>query len=271
MSDLMVAAIQTQSTDDVERNLDQALKLSNHAVEGGAQFLALPENYAFLGSEVDKRALAKPLEGHPFLSPLQELAKKAGVWVLAGSVPEASTDPDRPYNTSVVIGPDGALSSSYRKIHLFDIDIPDGVTYCESAAVTPGDTTVLTTVGAFSVGLSVCYDLRFPELYRELVTKGAELLTVPAAFTLQTGKDHWDTLLRARAIENQAYVIAPNQWGSHGRGRASWGKTQIIDPWGTVLGLVGEEPGVCFARVSPDFLKRSRQNLPALTHRRLQS
>jgi predicted amidohydrolase len=271
MSELKVAAIQTQSTDDVEKNLEQVMKLSRRAVEGGAHFLALPENYAFLGSEVDKRSLAKPLDGHPFLLPLQALAREAGVTVLAGSVPEAGSDPDRPYNTSVMIGPDGAVTSSYRKIHLFDIDIPDGVTYCESAAVTPGESTVLTTVGSFSVGLSVCYDLRFPELYRELVTQGADVLTVPAAFTLQTGKDHWDALLRARAIENQAYVIAPNQWGSHGRGRASWGKTQIIDPWGTVLGLVGEEPGLCFARMSGDFLRRCRQNLPALTHRRITS
>ena len=271
MSELKVAAIQTQSTDDVEKNLEQVMHLTRLAVEGGATFIALPENYAFLGSEVAKRSLAHPLDGHPFLLPLQTLAKEARVTILAGSVPEAGSDPDRPYNTSVMIGPDGTVTSSYRKIHLFDIDIPDGVTYCESAAVTPGESTVLTAVGSFSVGLSVCYDLRFPELYRELVIKGADVLTVPAAFTLQTGKDHWDALLRARAIENQAYVIAPNQWGSHGRGRASWGKTQIIDPWGTVLALVGEEPGVCFAQMSAAFLARCRQNLPALSHRRITS
>ena len=269
MSKFRVAAIQTQSTDAVEKNLEEALALSREAIQGGAKFIALPENYGFLGSEVDKRKLAHPLEGHPFLAPLQMLAKQSGVSILAGSVPEACSDPDRPYNTSVLLGADGSLQASYRKIHLFDIDIPEGVTYCESAAVTPGDATVVTDLGAFKLGLSVCYDLRFPEQYRALVTQGATVLTVPAAFTLQTGKDHWDVLLRARAIENQCYVIAPNQWGSHGRGRASWGKTQIIDPWGTVLSLVGEEPGVCFAELNETFLSRCRQNLPALSHRRL--
>ena len=269
MGDILAAAIQMQSTDAVDKNLEASLRLVHSAIKSGATLISLPENYAFLGSETDKRALAHGLEGHPFLTPLQSVAKDSKVSILAGSVPEASDDPDRPYNTSVLIDSDGNLQCTYRKIHLFDIDIPDGVTYAESSAVTPGVTTQVAQHEGFQIGLSVCYDLRFPELYRALINDGATILTVPAAFTLQTGKDHWDVLLRARAIENQAYVIAPNQWGSHGRGRASWGKTQIIDPWGTRLALVGEGPGVCYAALSSDYVMRCRANLPALAHRRI--
>lgn len=269
MEKMPVAAIQLQSTDDVAANLEATMRLCDLAAQEGATFIALPENFGFLGSETDKRALAKPIDGHPFLRPLCELASKKNVSILAGSIPEQSPDPDRPFNTSVMIGSDGHLVASYRKIHLFDIDIPNGVTYAESSAVTPGEVLCLAPLDGFTVGLSVCYDLRFPELYRGLVARGADVLTVPAAFTLQTGKDHWDVLLRARAIESQSYVIAPNQWGHHGRGRASWGKTQIIDPWGTVLSCVGEHEGVCFASMDKAYLDRCRTHLPALKHRRL--
>lgn len=269
MKKMSVAAVQLQSTDDVRSNLETSLKLCRTAIEKGAAFVALPENFGFLGSEIDKRSLAKPIEGHPFLEPLRALAAKSGTSILAGSVPEQSSDPDRPFNTSVLIGSDGGLITTYRKIHLFDIDIPGGVTYAESSAVTAGDSLSIARLESFTLGLSVCYDLRFPELYRELVQRGADVLTVPAAFTLQTGKDHWDVLLRARAIESQAYIIAPNQWGQHGRGRASWGKTQIIDPWGAVLATVGEHEGICFASLDPLYLRECRTNLPALQHRRL--
>lgn len=184
-------------------------------------------------------------------------------------MPEKSDDPARPFNTSVVVSPQGRAVARYRKIHLFDVEVGDGQVYRESASTSAGDGVVATPIGGVVVGLSVCYDLRFPELYRELVDVGAELLTVPAAFTLATGKDHWHALLRARAIESQCWVLAAGQWGTHPRGRRTYGKSCLVDPWGDVVAQASEGVGVVIGTVDMERLASIRRSLPSLAHRRL--
>mgnify|MGYP001978963298 CR=1 FL=1 len=229
----------------------------------------LPENFGFLGTEAEKLTLAQDIEGGAFLSSIREIAAKLDMAVIAGGMPETGPDEEHVYNTSVFIGRSGETLGFYRKMHLFGIDLPGQFTYQESAAVASGPEPVVVPFEGWNVGLSICYDLRFPEYYRALVDKGAHILTVPAAFTLQTGKDHWDILLKARAIENQCYVIAPGQFGQHLKGRISWGKTSVIGPWGTTLALAPESEYVAVARLDPDHLKQTRQNLPCLNHRKL--
>jgi predicted amidohydrolase len=184
-------------------------------------------------------------------------------------MPERSADPDRPYNTCVVVAPDGRVTARYRKIHLFDVDLPDGSSHRESASTSAGEAPVTVVVGGFTIGLSVCYDLRFPELYRLLSTAGADALVVPAAFTLFTGKDHWHVLLRARAIEAQAYVVAPAQWGRHPRGRQTYGKSLVADPWGEVIAQAPEGEGLAIATLDRAYLEDVRARVPSLRHRRL--
>lgn len=268
-TELTVAAVQLCSTADARASLDRALSLVRAALEGGARLVALPENYAFLGGESDKLAHAQSAVEGPFVAPLRELAREHGAHVLAGSIPEVGPDAQHVYNTSVLIGPDGDVVSTYRKIHLFDVDFADGPRLLESAHVTPGEAVAVAEVDGWSVGLSICYDLRFPELYRRLVEAGAELITIPAAFTLHTGKDHWEVLVRARAIEAQCYVVAPAQFGAHGGGRSSWGKSMIVDPWGTPLATAPEREGYVMAELSRQALHDVRRQLPALRHRRL--
>ncbi|MET0592546.1 MAG: carbon-nitrogen hydrolase family protein, partial [Polyangiaceae bacterium] len=200
---------------------------------------------------------------------LADAAQRAGVHVIGGGMPEKSADPARPFNTCAVVAPEGRVIAQYRKVHLFDVEVGDGQRYCESASTTPGDATTTVRIAGFSIGLSVCYDLRFPELYRKLVAAGAEVIVVPAAFTLATGKDHWHVLLRARAIESQCYVAAAAQWGAHPRGRRTYGKSLIADPWGDVIAQCPEGEGVVLADVDRAYLGEVRKNLPALTHRRL--
>ena len=268
-SQLTVAAVQLTSTADVEANLKRAIGWTRRAAEAGAQLIALPENYGLLSREEDKLQYAQSVETSDFVAPLREVAKTCQVYVLAGSIPEAGPDAGHAYNTSVLIGPDGTTIASYRKIHLFDVELADGSSFRESATVAAGHEPVVTRVADWPVGLSVCYDLRFPEVYRALVDKGARILMVPAAFTLHTGKDHWDLLLRARAVENLCFVVAPAQFGYHGNKRASWGKTQIIDPWGTPLSVVPEREGFALATLDAADQERCRAELPCLGHRRL--
>jgi predicted amidohydrolase len=184
-------------------------------------------------------------------------------------MPELSGDDKRPYNSCVVFGPDGGLVARYRKIHLFDVELPDGSELRESAAVTEGAEPVVVEIGGFRVGLSICYDLRFPELYRALVDRGAEVLLVPSAFTLQTGKDHWHVLLRARAIESQCWLVAAAQWGRHPKNRASYGHALIVDPWGTIVAECSDRVGLVIADTDRAYLERVRSMLPSLAHRRL--
>ncbi len=274
VDDAIVAVVQLESQDRVGENLERACDVLRRARRAGATLALLPENFAYMGAEEEKRSLAEtvstsahPGDG-PILSALREVAKSEGLYVIAGGMPERSDDPERPYNTSVVLTPAGTVSATYRKVHLFDVEVGDGQRYRESAATSPGDRAVVADVGGLRTGLSVCYDLRFPELYRALVDAGAVALTVPAAFTLVTGKDHWHVLLRARAIENGAWVLAAAQGGAHPRGRRTYGKSCVVDPWGDVVAQASEGPGFAVARVDRARVDSVRASLPCLAHRR---
>ena len=267
---LRVAAVQLQSQDDLAQNLEQCARFVDSAARDGAKLVVLPENCAYFGPDEARHKLAERLrEPGPMLRALAEMAHKASVYLVAGGVPEASENPARPFNTAVVYGPDGQLVTSYRKIHLFDVALPDGTSLCESAATEPGSSVVTFDIGRFRVGLSICYDLRFPELYRELVRRGANVLLVPAAFTLHTGKDHWHPLLRARAIESQCFVIAAAQFGKHPRGRLTYGHSLVIDPWGTVIAEASDRVEAVGARLDLGYLEQVRAAVPCLSHRRL--
>lgn len=264
------------SQESLDANLKRAAELVETARSRGAEVVLLPENFALMGSEHEKLALSESLElgqpgegAGPVLRMLSATAARLGVWIIGGGMPEKSADPQRPYNASAVVSPAGELVAVYRKIHLFDVDVGDGATYRESASTSAGDGPTVVAMGGFEVGLSVCYDLRFPELYRALTRKGVDVLTVPAAFTLATGKDHWHVLLRARAIESQSYVVAAAQWGSHPGGRRTYGKSCIIDPWGDVIAQASEGEGVVVATLERGRIEGVRQSLPSLRHQRL--
>jgi predicted amidohydrolase len=265
---VLAAVVQMTSTTDVERNLAAAEALVTRAAERGARLVALPENFAFLRSEGQPVPEPQALDG-PWVSRMSAVAARLGITLLAGTIPEAVAGDPRVRNTSVLVGPDGRAIAAYRKIHLFDIDLPGMEHLKESRSVAPGEEIVVADTPVGRLGLSVCYDLRFPELYRELARRGARVLCVPAAFTERTGKAHWEVLLRARAIENLAYVLAPAQVGQHGGGRASHGQALIADPWGTLLAQVPDGEGVALAELDFERLERLRRELPALGHARL--
>jgi len=267
---MWVAAIQLNSTGDMDRNLARARDFVLEAAHHGASLVALPEHFAYMGPEEKAPPSAQPLDG-PLIRDFQGLARSLGIFVLLGSYPEL-IHPDRPYyNTSVLLGPGGQLLAKYRKIHLFDVEIAGGPKFCESKHVQAGSEVVAASLAPtpFLAGLSICYDLRFPELYRALVDRGANLISIPSAFTLGTGRDHWEVLIRARAIENQAYVVAPAQWGEHHKGRKSYGRSLIVDPWGTVLAQAPDGEGIVYAELDHARLNRLRQEMPCLRHRRL--
>ena len=265
---ILLAAAQMCSTADRARNLDTALRLVGEAADLGATLVGLPENFAFMGPEEQRQAGAETLEG-PSLSALREVARRRRVFVLAGSIAEKVEVPGKTANTSALIADDGSIVAAYRKIHLFDVNIPDGARYAESEVVVPGSDAVVARTALGRIGLTICYDLRFPELYRKLSSLGAEILTIPAAFTLFTGKDHWEVLVRARAIENLAYVVAPAQVGRHSANRQTFGNAMVVDPWGVVLARCADGEGVCLAPFSRGRLAQVRQELPALKHRKL--
>ncbi len=256
------------SSADKAQNLATAERLVREAAQTGAALVGLPENVAWMGLEARRAEAAEPLEG-PTLARFSSLARDCRLHLLAGSVLETGAPGGRLYNTSVLFGPTGERLAVYRKMHLFDVEVGDGQTYRESAAVAPGLDVVAVETPLGCVGLSVCYDLRFPELYRALSKQGAVLLTVPSAFTLMTGKDHWEVLLRARAIENQAYVLAPAQGGRHPGERLTYGHALVVDPWGTVVACASEGEGLAMATLDTGLLQRVRTRLPALKHRRL--
>ncbi|MEJ7728911.1 MAG: carbon-nitrogen hydrolase family protein [Polyangiaceae bacterium] len=268
---VLVAAVQLSSQDDLADNLRRTCALIDEAAARGARLVLLPENFAFFGDEAGKAAVAEDLDhaDGPIGGALRERARARSIWVVAGGMPERSPDAARPYNTCAVFAPTGQVSDRYRKVHLFDVDIAHGGRYRESDSTTAGDGAHVAEAAGARVGLSVCYDLRFPELYRALVQRGAELLVVPAAFTLMTGKDHWHVLLRARAIESQCFVLAAAQWGKHPRNRQTYGKSCIVDPWGEVIAQASEGEGVITARLDPAYLEQVRTTLPSLTHRRM--
>jgi predicted amidohydrolase len=273
---VLVAAVQMTSRDDLSANLARAAELVRRAASRGAVFVGLPENLAFMGPEEAKLATAEAFEPGPVgadAGPVARwaaaLARETGAWLLLGGVAERTVDARRVHNTAVVVDPRGEITARYRKIHLFDVALADGTEHRESRAVAPGKEAVVVDTPAGRVGLSVCYDVRFPELYRRLVGAGATVLAVPAAFTVPTGRDHWHVLLRARAIESQCYVIAPAQWGSHGHGRTTYGHALVCDPWGTVIAECGDGEGIALAEIDPARVASVRRQMPCLEHRRL--
>ncbi len=263
---LSVALVQLDAGDDVAANLVTAVALADEAAGGGARLVALPEYLQFRGSDDGLRASARPIPG-PHTAPFAEVARRNGAWILVGSTAETSPDPDRPFNTSVLVAPDGALAATYRKIHLFDVQVQDGPADTESARVTPGDRLACADVDGTGVGLSICYDVRFPELYRALALAGAAILTVPAALTERTGRDHWEVLLRARAIENGAFVLAPAQIGGP-PGRRAYERSMVIDPWGTVLAQAPDRVGIVRAELDLEQVAAVRRGIPTLANRR---
>lgn len=266
----LAAVVQLTSTSDEARNLDQAETLIRRAAGYGAKLVATPENTNFLGPHGDKVRRAEPVDG-PTIRRFGALAAELGITLLVGSYNERSDEPSRCFNTSVLLGNDGALLGSYRKIHLFDVDVSDDVRFQESATVVPGTDVVVAQSPLGPVGLSVCYDLRFPELYRAMVERGAQILTIPAAFTATTGKDHWEPLMRARAIETQCYVLAPGQTGRHDDHglRQSHGHSMIVDPWGHVIARASDGPGIALAEIDLDRVASVRRSMPVASHRRL--
>jgi deaminated glutathione amidase len=275
---MQVAVVQLSSQEDVASNLGRIRGHVAGAARSGAELIALPENFAFMGEEAGKLEIAENTEDSPgpITRTVVDAAREHGVWIVAGGMPEASGDAARPYNTSLLVAPDGRIVARYRKIHLFDVDLADGTRLLESGATLAGTDPVIAEIGsakasdgAVKLGMTICYDVRFPELYRVLVQQGVRIVTVPAAFTLTTGKDHWHVLLRARAIENQVFVLAPAQHGRHPRGRATYGKSLIADPWGDVLAQCGEGEGFAVARLDFAAQDRVRASLPCLSHRRM--
>jgi predicted amidohydrolase len=268
MERFLAAAVQMSSGPDRAANLERAQALVREAAGRGAALVVLPEVFAWRGSRAAEGTAIEPIPG-PTTETMAALARSCGVHLCAGSILESTAGEQRAYNSSCLFGPDGRLLARYRKVHLFDVDLPGRVSVRESDSRAPGDEAVTVSTPLGMLGLSICYDLRFPELYRRLVQAGAEVLLVPAAFTFHTGSAHWDVLCRARAIENQCYLIAPNQTGMSPHGFADWGNSCIVDPWGRVLGRAGEGEGVVIAEIDRTYLTRVRRELPCLTHTRL--
>ncbi len=274
---LVAAVVQMTSTADVGANLDRVSQLCRRARARGAELAVLPENFALMASdETLKHRHAVRISGQggsgEILERMQGLAHELGMRLILGGLPEQSSEPGRVHNTCVSLDPDGSIAGVYRKIHLFDVDFPGAATTLrESDTVRAGDAdqAVVVPTPWGGLGLSICYDLRFPELYRRLVQGGAKLLVVPAAFTLHTGKDHWHVLLRARAIENQCFVLAAAQQGRHSPSRLTYGHALIVDPWGTVLADCPDGEGLAIAELDFAAQDRVRRDLPCLGHRRI--
>lgn len=272
MTALRVAAIQMVSNDEVAVNLTAAGRLLAAAADAGASLAVLPENFAYLGRhEADKIAIAEDDGDGRIQTFLAETAARHRLWLVGGTVPlRTSGNPDRAYGACLVYDADGGRVARFDKIHLFDVAVPDTAEqYKESASTVPGSEPVTVDTPLGRLGLSVCYDLRFPELYRAYAVAGAELLAVPSAFTAATGRAHWETLVRARAIENLCTVIAPDQGGRHPGGRETWGDSMVVDPWGRVLDRVASGPGIAIGDIDREALRRTRARFPVLEHRRL--
>jgi deaminated glutathione amidase len=264
---MRAAAVQLNSTDDIKRNRATADRLVRVAAANGAELVVLPEKWNVLGTDEQMVAAAEPLDG-PSIGWARSIASELGIDLVAGSIVELVEGHEKTMNTSVHVGRDGEVLAVYRKIHMFDVEV-DGTMYRESDTEEPGEEIVVSGLAdGVGLGMSVCYDVRFPELYRALSERGAEILTVPAAFTLATTRDHWETLLRARAIENQCFVIAANQIGEHPPGNRSGGRSTIIDPWGLALATAPDSESAIVADLDFALLEGVRARLPALTHRR---
>jgi deaminated glutathione amidase len=262
------AAIQMLASDDKDANLRQAEAGVREAASKGAKVVALPEVFNWRGDKTGEKKNAEPVSGRT-AALMAKLARELQVYLLAGSFLEDIPEVQKSFNTSLFFGPDGGLLARYRKIHLFDVAIERGVIALESETRQPGEDVVVAETEFGRMGLTICYDLRFPELYRALVSQGAQIIFVPAAFTALTGEAHWEPLLRARAIENQVYIIAPDQIGHNPKSFATYGNSMIVDPWGRILGRAPDRTAVITAEIDLAYLAKVRAELPALTHRKL--
>lgn len=261
------ACVQVNATDDMTANIQAASQMARDAALLGAELVLFPENVAMMtfGDE-NVRANARSEDDHPAIAAFQELARELDIWLHGGTL--AIKNGDRIANRAFVFGPDGSIEATYDKIHMFDVDLDNGESYRESATFSPGTEKVLVDLPWGAMGLTTCYDIRFPYLYRALAQAGAMFLAVPAAFTVPTGRAHWEVLLRARAIENGCYVFAPAQTGTHFGGRQTFGHALIIDPWGRVLEDAGETPGFVIADIDPALVGEVRGKVPSLSHTR---
>jgi deaminated glutathione amidase len=262
---LRVACVQINASGSKADNLERMEPLVARAAATGADLVLLPEKWNGLGTHEILRDVAESLEGGETVDAMSRWARTHGITLVGGSIAERREGREKLSNTCVVFDPQGEIAAVYRKIHMFDVEV-GGVVYRESESEEPGDRPLACEVEGWRLGLTVCYDLRFPELYRILAVEGAELVTVPAAFTLYTGKDHWELLLRARAVENQCYVVAANQWGVV-EGKASYGRSSIVDPWGVVLAQAPDEDGIVSAELDREHMERIRRTLPSLANR----
>jgi len=266
---MKIAAVQMVSGTNAERNREDAWRLVGQAARAGAELVVLPEYFCLMGrNDRDKLAIAEAPGTGPLQQMLSDAAREHGIWLIGGTLPIRTDDPDRVLNANCVFAPDGTLALRYDKIHLFKYD-NGREHYDEGCAIRAGTEPMSFQPGALKVGLSVCYDLRFPELYRALMHPPCDLISVPAAFTHTTGLAHWELLLRARAVENQCYVIAAAQGGLHENGRRTFGHSMIVDPWGQVLGVLPEGEGVVLAELDPERIAAVRRQLPALEHRKV--
>ena len=272
MAPLPIALIQTRTPASPEAALSHVAPLVRQAAAGGARLILTPEASNFLIQDRDRREMALTLQDQdPVVTGLRDLAHELGVWLLIGSAILRSgvAGDDRAANRSLLIDAEGAIAGSYDKLHVFDVDLPTGERWRESAAVRPGDEAVAAATPWGPLGMTVCYDIRFPQLYRALAKSGAVMIAVPAAFTVPTGEAHWETLLRARAIETGAYILAPAQGGTHEDGRRTWGRSTVVAPWGEVAAkLDHDEPGVLFATLDFDAVDQARAAIPQLVHDR---
>jgi predicted amidohydrolase len=262
------ACVQLRSSDDVAENISETVRLVREAASRGARFIATPENTTLMAPDGGAKLAHSWDEAHdPALPVFSALAKELNAWLLIGSLAIKVSD-TKTANRSFLIAPDGNIAARYSKIHLFDVELASGETYRESNTVEGGHEAVVADTGFGRMGLSICYDLRFPQLYRKLAQKGAFLFTVPSAFTVPTGEAHWHVLLRARAIENGAFVVAPAQGGTHANGRKTYGHSLIVAPWGEILAEAGTEPGVIVADIDPAQSAKARARVPNLQHDR---
>jgi predicted amidohydrolase len=264
---LNVAIIQMNSQGDRRANIAAALDLIDRAAATSARLVALPEVWPYLGPDDVIREQAETIPG-PITDHLAQRARRHGIYIHGGSIYEKRPGDPGMYNTTFVIDPTGEIIARYSKIHMFDVVLDGVAEYRESATVTPGDEVVVTEIDGILVGLAICYDLRFPELFRILALEGAQAIMLPAAFTLMTGKDHWEPLIRARAIENELYMIAPAQWGTHPPGNWCYGRSMVVDPWGTVVTTASDGVGIAYATVDPSRVETVRRQIPSLANRR---
>lgn len=264
----IAAAIQMLASSDKAANLEEAEGRIREAAARGARLVALPEVFNWRGDKNDEKRFAEPLGG-PTATLMSRLARETGLYILAGSFLEQIPESAKVHNTSLLFNPDGTVGACYRKIHLFDVEIEMGVSARESATRQAGEEIVVAATELGPMGLTVCYDLRFPELYRGLARRGAVVIFVPSAFTALTGEAHWEVLLRARAIENQVYIIAPDQIGKNPKSFATYGNSMIVDPWGRVIARASDAAGIIYAEIDLEYLARVRRELPALTHCKL--